>query len=149
MSMTYLQGKDEIFGVANTAFGVAAIAQALAYTPKLIFPGMLSVPPDIQQIYGECSFSVVTEHQVSLSNVNGVKIYETVALFAMRLFSPKQDAAAFRIAETIGTAVKNAFRLPSPSGEIWFRNQRLSQVNGTETKNQINVVVTCTYKTQQ
>ena len=149
MSIRYLAAEDEVFGVVNAAFVGALAALGLAYVPAINFPGQLVAPPNVNQIYAECSFSVVTEHQASLSRVAGVSIYETVALLAVQIYSPKTDASALRIAKIIAMAVRDAFRLPSPSGEVWFKDQKLSPVAGSDTKNQINVVVTCTYKTKK
>ena len=147
MSITYLQAKDEIFGVCNVAFLAAVAASSLLYTPQLVFPSSVVVPPDPTQIDAECHFIVVLERQACMTSVGGVKLYESVGLFSLKVFSPKLDPASLLIAETIASSVRDAFRAQSPSGEIWFKDQRCSVVAGTDTRNQVNVVVTCTYKT--
>jgi hypothetical protein len=147
MSVDFLAGKDDIFGIANAAFVSAAAAAGLAYTAQINFPDVLALPPNVDQIYAECSFVVVTEKQIALSRIGGKKGYQTVGLFAMQVFSPKTDASALRVAQTIASAVRDAFCQPPIPTEVWFRDQRLTPVSGSDTKNQTNVVVTCTYKT--
>jgi hypothetical protein len=143
----YIAAEDEIFGVANVAWTEAVVAQSLAYTPQLVFPGSIKAEPPVDQIWAECGFVVVKESQASLTNVDGVSMYESIGLFSMQIYSGKADSAALRIAKQMGEAVRDAFRRLSPSGEVWFRDQRLTPVTGNTTQNQINVVVTCTYQT--
>jgi hypothetical protein len=149
MSIDYITAKDEIFGIANVAFITATQAASLTYQPIICFPGLLVQPPNVAQIYAECDFVVVTEEQSAFANVNGQRLYESVALFTMRLYAPKIDSASLRTAEAMAVLIKDAFRLPSPSGEIWFKRQRSSVVAGIDTKNQVNLVVTSTYKTEK
>jgi hypothetical protein len=136
----YVAAEDEIFGVANVAWLAAAPGLTI------VFPGVLKVEPPIDQIYAECSFVVVKESQASLAKVNGLSIYEATGLLAVQVYAPKADPSSMRTAKLIASAVRDAFRKPSPSGEIWFRDQKVSPVNGNTTKNQVNVVVTCTYR---
>lgn len=147
MSIDYISAEDELFGICNTAFLAAAQVQGLAYSPQLNFPGLITDPPNVTQIYGACSFSVVVEHQSSLACSGGTKQYETVGLLVLQVFSPKSDQTALRIAKMIASSVRDAYCRPSPSGEVWFRDQKVSPVSGSETKNQVNVVITCTYNT--
>ena len=149
MSITYLDAEDEIFGICNTSWIQGCTEQALAYRPQLTFPGTIAAPPSPKEVYAECSYSVVTEHQLTLSSVGGAKLYETVGLFALQVYSPKTDATALRTAKIIAGFVRDAFCRSSPSGEVWFRDQRLTVVSGNEIKNQVNVVVVCSYKTQK
>jgi hypothetical protein len=145
--MNYLDAKDEIFGIANAAWTVALETLLLDYEPQCYFQGIQNATPNAEQIYAELSYVVVKEQQSSLANVNGTKLYESIGLFAMQVYAPKTDVSAFRQAETIASAVRDAFRQPSPSGEIWFTNQRATPVTGNAVRNQINVVVNCTYQT--
>jgi hypothetical protein len=147
VSITYLQAQDEIYGMANVAWKAASIAAGLSYTPKLCFPDKVVPPPDVEQIYAEASFVVVTADQATLSRYQGASTYEETGLFALQVYSPKKGAASLRVAQTIAAAVRDAFCKPSTSGEIWFRKQKVTPVSGNETKNQVNVVVTCTYRT--
>ena len=146
MSFTYLEAEDELFGIANTAW-LAAVGTAdvdFAVPPTMVFPGMLFVPvPNL--IYAECSFQVVLERQSAVGQSNGLKLYETTGLLVIQVKSPKSDVSALRTAKSLACAVKDAFCQPSPSWEIWFRNQKLTQVSGNETRNQVNVVITCVY----
>jgi hypothetical protein len=137
----YVAAEDEIFGVLNVAWLAAANGATL------VFPGLLQVEPPIDEIYAECSFAIVKESQASLAQQNGKSIYETTGLLAVQVYAPKADSSSMRTAKEIASAVRDAFRKPSPSGEIWFRDQKVSPVGGNTTKNQINVVVTCTYRT--
>jgi hypothetical protein len=151
VSITTLQAQDEIYGMANVAWIAAATAAeaavGLSYTPKLCFPDKIVALPPVDQLYAEASFVVVTEEQASLSRYQGESSYEAIGLFALQVYSPKKGAANLRVAQTIAVAVRDAFCKPSTSGKIWFRKQKATPVGGNETKNQVNVVVTCTYRT--
>lgn len=149
MSITYIEAQDEIFGIANRAWTAAMVGLELTYPPRLYFPDHVVAPPDVDELYGECSFVVVTANQATLNSYRGVSLYEEVGLFALQIYAPKKKASAFRKAQLIGSAVRDAFCKASPSGEVWFRAQRVSPVTGNETKNQINVVVTCIYRTSK
>jgi hypothetical protein len=147
VSITYLQAEDEIYGIANRAWVSSIDGSGLHYQPKLYFPDSPVPPADVDEIYARCSFSVVTAEQASLSRYQGVSTYEEDGLFAMQIYAPKKKASALRTAKQMADVVRNAFCTPSTSGEVWFRGQRVSPVAGNETKNQVNVVITCTYRT--
>lgn len=147
MSITYLEAEDEVFGVFNVAWNEAVTAAGLSYVPQVVFPDIAVGAPDASQVYVEVYFQVVTENQTAMAQQNGQNVYQSTALFNAQIFAPKQDPTALRIIKIIGEALKDAFRVPSPSGEVWFRNQRLSQVAGNATRNQVNVVTNCVYKT--
>lgn len=149
MSITYLGAQDEVFGVMNAAWLAAVEAADLSYMPIISFPGALVVTPDPATIYAECHFSVVAEKQVGLSQQGGVKLYQSTALLIAQVYAPKTDASALRTIQTIGSALRDAFRQLSPSGEVWFSNQRFTPVSGNDTRHQVNTVVTCVYKTLQ
>lgn len=147
MITQYIDAEDEIFGVANTAWKLAIAESGLDYNPKIFFPGQIKPTPDVTQIYADCSFSVVTDGQVGLNNYQGLSLYETVGLMLIQIFSPKLDPVAQRMTKMVADKVRNAFCKPSPSMEIWFRQQKLAPVSGNPTKNQVNVVVTCSFRT--
>lgn len=145
MSIAYLNAEDEIFGVVSAAWLAAIVG--ISYAPTLFFPGAIDPARPVDEIYAECSLVVVKEAQTVLANQDDKSIYESTALFAVQVYSPKSDPAALRTAKVIGSALLDAFCKPSPSGEIWFRDQRLTPVSGNTTKNQLNVVITCVYRT--
>lgn len=147
MSITDIQAEDEIFGIINTAWTAGLSAVTLPYIPKIYFPDKIVPVPPVDEIFAECNLAIVIANQASLARYQGKSTYETVGLAAIQIYSPKQSASALRTAKIIGGAIKDAFCAPSPSGEIWFRGQRLTPVAGNSTRNQVNVVVTCTYKT--
>lgn len=148
VSIDYIAAKDEVFGIVSDTFAAVA-PESFDPVPALYFPGTLVAPPDPNVSYAICGFSVVTEKQSALASLLGVSIYETVALMSFQFYTPRTDVAALRKAETVGSAIKDAFRKASPSGEIWFRDQKLANVAGNETRNQVNVTAVCTYKTEK
>ena len=147
MSIEYIAAEDEMFGIVNGAWIAAYEAQNLDYVPQLFFPGQLELPPQTKQIYARCSFSVVTDKQIGLANAGGLSLYETVGLLAVQVYAPKTVVSSFRSAKQIASLVRDAFCKSSVSGELWFRDQKLTPTSGNETMNQVNVVVTCTFKT--
>jgi hypothetical protein len=147
MSIEYITAQDEIFGVANAAWIAAAEAQSLTYTPAMFFPGDEQLEPPVDQIYSEVNYANVKSSQASLSNWNSISVYEDLALFTLKVYCPKSAVTAYRTATVLADAVRNAFRKKSPSGEIWFRNQRVAPADGNATQGQINVVVTCVFRT--
>jgi len=147
MSIAYIAAQDEIFGIANAAWIAAAEAQTLGYTPLIFFPDDEQPEPPVDQIYSEVNYANVKSPQASLGSSNGQSIYEDTALLTLKVYCPKSDKTAYRSATIIADAVRNAFRKQSPSGEVWFRNQRLAPVDGNPTQGQVNVVITCVYST--
>jgi len=149
VSITYLEAQDELYGMVNAAMAAAAPTVGLTYTPALYFPDTEVVPPNIDVLYAEASFVVVTAEQASLGSIRGVSMYEETGLLAVQVYSPKANPENLRIAQQIGEAIRTVFRGRSTSGAIWFRRQKLTPVAGNTTKNQVNVVATCIYKTYQ
>lgn len=146
MSIPYLDAKDEVYGMVNTAFTDAA--SGITPSPRLSFAGAgIAPPPNVDAIQADCSFVVVTSSQASLSNNQGKSLFQDVAMLTLQIYAPKKAVGAFRSAEQLGEAVRTRFCKPGVSGEVWFRDQRLSPVAGNETRDQVNVIVICTYKT--
>jgi hypothetical protein len=147
MSIEYIDAQDELFGMTKQAFDIAITGVDPA--PSLFFPGDLISPPPVNEIYATCSFVVVTDGQSGIGAPGGVSLYEAVGLLTVQIYAPKQSASSFRTAQEMADAIRNVFRGHSTSGEIWFRNPRVTPVGGNTTMNQVNVVVTCTYKTEK
>lgn len=147
MSITTIQAEDEIYGIAKRAWVSSIAGKGLAYTPKLYFPDKVVPSPDVDEIYAQCSFSVVIAEQASLSNYQGESTYEEDGLFVLQVYAPKKKATALRIAQEMAVVVRDSFCKQSPSGEVWFRGQKVTAVAGNAIKNQVNVVITCTYRT--
>jgi hypothetical protein len=147
MSIEYIDAEDELFGMVNQAFALAITG--ITPAPSLFFPSDLNVPPSPNDIYATCSFVIVTDGQSGIGAPGGKSLYEAVGLLTVQIYAPKQVASAFRTAQEMADMIRNVFRGHSTSGEIWFRNPRVTPVGGNTTMNQVNVVVTCTYKTEK
>lgn len=146
MSIDLISAEDEVYGIVNSAWLSSIADLSLPYSPVLSFPGQLQSAPNVDQIYAEVSMSVVKAQQDSISRYQGMSMYEYIALLAVQVYSPKNDASSLRIAKQIAVQIGNAFCKPSPSGEIWFTNQKVAAVAGNVTRDQVNVVVTCTFR---
>jgi len=147
--ITDIQAEDEVFGIANSAWLAAIVGIDLTYVPAIYFPDAIVSTPDPTQIYAECDLKIVLSKQASLCRYQGQSFSDNIGLLSIQIYSPKQSGSSLRVAKIIGATIKNAFCKPSPSGYIWFQGQRITPVAGNATRNQVNVVVTCTYRTIQ
>ena len=149
--MNYLQARDEIYNSLQLAWLliVSQIQPLPANTPIIVWPGQAIPDPSAEIIYGKPNLTVVNKSQISLRRNNGLSLFQSSALFTFQIFAPKSDAAALDQSLILAAAIEAVFCKSSQSDDIWYRNSRYTPVSGTDTMNQINVVSTCVYQTEE
>ena len=145
MIASYQDAEDELFTAANAAYQSAIVGVSPAPYAELVTEDEVVDLDDIETIYGRIQFVVVNEQQSSFVGSQAKALYETVGLLTVQLYGPKSDVTVLRSLKRIAEVIKNQFCNAAVPGDIWFTRQRSTPVNGNEVKNQVNVVITCTY----
>lgn len=144
--MTPIEARDELFGVIAASIA-ASITAAIVGAFDIRWPGLAALgnaaPTD--DFYGRAQFTTSRDAQMSLAKNEGVSRYEALSQILFQVFSPISVAGASDQGLLLATALRDAFRKPSPSGLISFTNQQVRPVGNNDTHYIINVIVTCTY----
>lgn len=147
--MTYQDAKDELFGIVRSVLISTAITTLFGYEIDTRYSGVPGEKPDQSRLWARVSAQLVTDGQTALANNNGVKLYEAVGLLYVQLFAPRNIPGGEDKAEQLAEAIRSEFRKASPSGLIWFRNQKIVDLPETLESYPKNVVTTFSYKTSQ
>lgn len=145
----YQAAIDEMFGIVKaTLVDDTGIQTLLGYTMDVRWP-MDALPnkPDITRLWAKVSKQTVTDKQACLTNVNGVRVFETRGLLYVQLFCPRDQPAALTQGNVAASNMQAAFRKQSPSGEIWFYDQAIRELPETPENYPINVVTSFYYRT--
>jgi hypothetical protein len=149
MSLLYSDALDELFGMVEAVF-VDPTIMALVGTLDVRWQGVgTSAVPDRSKMWARVSTQTVTDNQVSLAANANKNLYEATGLLYVQLFCPRNLAASMENGRAVALAMRDAFRKQSPSGQIWFRNQKILELAETVDFYPINVVVQYSYKTIQ
>jgi len=147
MSMTYIEAVDELFGMLLDVVHTESAA-IIGYEPEIRWPGEAAgIKPPKERYWSRASEQIVTDGQVSLANAQGIKVYEATGLCYLQIFCPRNLDGSLDKGRLFAQAVRNKFRRGSPSGEIWFRNQRIVKQPETAEAYPLNVVIEFSFKT--
>ena len=150
MSTDYITARDEMFGIAETVFDDSATSTLIGYKPDVRWPAdpKPSVP-DVTKVWARVSHQVVTDGQAALANAQGQKLYEAKGLLFIQFFSPRNVGGMYDKVLQLALVMQEAYRDPSPTGEIWFRNAKVVQLPEEATSYPINFSTEFSYKTLQ
>lgn len=149
MSILYSDAIDELFGIVEAVF-VSAPITALFGTIDVRWQGVgIASQPDRTKVWARVSTQMVTDMQIALAQNANKNLYEATGLLYVQLFCPRNVATSMENGRTLALAMRNAFRKQSPSGEIWFRNQVITELPETTDFYPITVKTEYRYKTIQ
>lgn len=141
---TYSGAIDELFGIVNSIWpqltGIAGYAPEIRWAGE-VRPGK----PDASKFWARVSASIVTDKLSTLSNVVGSKLFHATGLLYVQLFCPRNEVNPTVKGRSMAEIIRAQFRAASPSGNIWFRDQKIVELPSTEENYPINVVVTFEY----
>lgn len=147
MSINYADAIDEMFGTVK-AVNDALSTGILGYVPELRYQSVaLGTKPAMDKVWLRASQMNVTEDQVSLSDVNETRMFETIGLLNVQVFCPRDVASSIENGRALAGVLRDAFRQQSKSGEIWYRKQKMVELPETADNYPINVIVEFRYKT--
>lgn len=150
MPTTYIAAKDELFGIVKAVFDDAKWVALLGYVIDVRWPEVARASkPDFTKQWARVSAQSVSDGQATLSNVQNTKVFEAVGLLYVQLFCPRNMPASQENGLLIASDLQAAFRKQSPTGELWFRNQKISELPPTEDSYPINVQTDFQYRTLQ
>lgn len=139
--MTTIEAQDEVFAT------VLSVWNGISSNAKIQFPGS-TITPNEDEVRARCSWMVVNSEQIGVGrDCEGRSLFQEVALFVCEIAAPKSTAGSMRLIDLYGQAIKDAFRSSKSSGDLWFKNQRSTQLYDNQTMNQVKVFVNCVYKT--
>jgi hypothetical protein len=143
----YAAAIKELFSIVNSVW-VSQVTPLLAYQPQLRWQGV-SEPTNAptNQYWARVSTQNVSDTQATLSDYQGRRRYTSVGLLYVQLFCPKANGASNSVdlGRTMADLLRNAFRRPSPSGTIFFTNQRIVELAPTPDTYPINIIIRYQY----
>jgi len=147
--MTYADAKDELFGIVNTAIK-AAIASRIIERIKVHYPGMngATEPPN-DGYWCRVFYTTIRDNQASLAKLNGISRYEALGQLVIQIYSPISAPGSLDNGNLLAESVRDAYRLPSPSGVMSFTNQLVRELGNTKSHYLTTVMVECTYDNYQ
>jgi len=149
MPIQYTAAIDELLGMIKTAWDAGALSIA-GYEPEIRWPGNpIGTKPDMTKYWGRPSTQIVLDGQSSLANDQGLRRYQAQGLLYFQLFCPRNVADSLENGRLLAEVIRTAFREGSPSGDLWFRNQKIVELPETDESYPINVVVEFLYDTLQ
>jgi hypothetical protein len=138
---TYDAVVDEMFGIINDAWKADSTAVA-GYIPEIRWKGAPKADPaPMDKYWARVSSQLVTDAQSSLSSFNGTKRYRATGLLYFQLFCPRTLPDRESVGRKLAMLIHSAFRKPSISGAIEFRNNVIRELPESEDYYPINVVV--------
>lgn len=148
MPTTLISAVDELFSIVKTV--VDASGSYIGYVPEIRWPGAPVGPkPAKEKLWLRVSKRTITDGQSSLAGASNSRFFEEIGLVFVQLFCPRNVAASLDNGRMLAVAIQLAFRDHSPSGEIWFRGQRIVELPEEAEFYPINVIVQYTFKTLQ
>jgi hypothetical protein len=160
MPITQDSATDEIYGIVKSVVDSASAA-IVGYVPEIRWPGEAEPSkPDPTKFWLRVSTKTVVDSQSSLTDGNGTgtKRYTNVSLLFVQVFAPRsmfattgQPANKSILGEQLAIAIRDKFREPnaSPSGAIWFRDQKVVALQAEPDYYPFNVQVTFQFDTIQ
>jgi hypothetical protein len=147
---------DEIYGVVKDVVDNESAA-IVGYVPEVRWPGNPeNVKPDPTKVWLRVSIKTVTDAQSSLaSGDDGSKRYTNVSLLFVQVFAPRSLFAMQAnatpvnlqsVGRELAYAIRDRFRRndASPSGAIWYRDQKA--VDAPPEPDYYPVLVTVTFQ---
>lgn len=156
MPVTLDNALDEMYGMIKTVVD-AESAAIVGYVPEIRWPGAAKASkPDNTKIWLRVTNKIVVDEQRSLADGNGTgtKRYTAIGFLIVQIFAPRTKFAAVGtssnmliVGKSLGIAIRDKFRHPSPSGAIWFRDQKVDELSETPEYYPHNVTVTFQFDT--
>lgn len=136
---------DEMFAQFRIPWEANSAAVA-GYVPEVRWPGVEEIdPPDASKYWARVSQQTVDEQQTTLRNGEFAKRYTADGLVFVQIFCPKSDAESMTTGRRLATIARNAFRGQSTSGNVWFRNARIKELEPEAKFYRFNVVTEYEY----
>lgn len=148
--MDYVAAVDEMYGMVKAAS--ASWNAIFGYVPELRWQGVpIDGRPDPSKSWARVSNKIVSSPQATLGDVAGKHRYRETGLLYIQVFGSRNETGAKNFAFQGAIVMQKAFRAPSPSGEIVFREAKVvdAQLDATEQWYGFNTVVTFEYDTIQ
>ena len=149
MITTYSEVVDEIQGMLKDVWTDGRILVIAGYQPLILWPGMPNVKPDNSKIWARPSFKCVYEDQQTLASENGVRRFESIYLFYLQIFCPKNEPDTVVNGRKIAEIVRSKYRHPAPSGNVAFSGQEIRELDPTDLLYPFNVKVKFTFETAE
>lgn len=150
MTAAYNEARDQIFALFKTAWdaNTAALTPG-AYVPEVRWQGKeVGTKPPSDKHWARISTQSVLETQATLSDCveePGKSRYESSGLVFVQVFSPKSQATAYEVGQQLAIVARNAFRGKKTSGQVWFRNVRINNLDPENLFYRFNVVAEYEY----
>jgi len=148
MTATYDEARNQIFGLFKAAWDANTTAVA-GYVPEVRYQGKeVGTVPDSTKHWARISTQSVLETQATLSTCveeSGKSRYESSGLVFVQLFAPKNVATAYDIGTKLAQIARNAFRGKKTTGQVWFRNVRINNLEPEALLYRFNVVAEYEY----
>jgi hypothetical protein len=146
----YSGARDEVFGIVTTLWASPALASVFGYVPELRYDGAEEAgTPDKSKTWARVSAQIVKDGQASLSGGDGTKKYRGIGLAYVQVFGSRIETNSKVNAIALAGLIQAQFRKPSPSGDLWFRDQKIVELPVTDSSYPVNVVVTFEYESIQ
>jgi hypothetical protein len=146
MPSTYSAAADEVQSIVKSVWDTLSAAFTLGYTPEIRWPGVENANKlDRAQFSARVSIQNVVGEQIAF----GSKKFRDVNLLYVQVFCPRNVANSLVTGRQIAELIRTAFCQASPSGNLWFRDQKIRELAPEADFYPINVVATFEYETIQ
>lgn len=142
---TYEEAIDDIFGIFKAAWD-ANSATVVGSIPEVRWPGVEEPSkPNYENYWARVSQQTVLENQTSLRNGQNGQRYTTSGLVFVQIFCPKSESLGMTNGRKLATIARDSFRGNATSGNVWFRNARINELEPEDKWYRFNVVAEYEY----
>jgi hypothetical protein len=141
MPIAYDDAISEIYGMVNLA--VPDMQTILGYFPDVRWPGAPKpARTRMDRVWLRVSTQTVRDAQASLSDIGGIRRYHCVGLLFVEFYGSRVEVDSDGKVIKCCRFMRSNFRRESPSGSIWFRDQKIVPLPFSDENHPYNVVAT-------
>lgn len=127
--MTYLEAKDETFGVFYDALTTLSVG-IIGYIPEVRWSRIeKSSKPEVNKYYIRPAFDEIASEQRAFTQCEtgapSGKLFSSEGIATFTINGPSFESDSERKLEELGQELRKVFRLPRPNSNLWFRNAKL------------------------